>query len=117
MLLNPKVVKEFGNFSFTSLIPSIVFFPASKNSSSPVAKVNVSTSKINCSSFNPYFFPVSKRSCAVSTFSCGVFAMPFGPIHNAIAGNPYFDIIGASFSNLLPSPSRLMELIIGLPGI
>ena len=59
MLLNPSVVKEFGNLSFTSLIPFRVFFPASKNSSSPVAKVNVRTSKMNCSSFNPYFFPVS----------------------------------------------------------
>ena len=29
----------------------------------------------------------------------------------------YFAIIGANFSNLLPSPSRLIELIIGLPGI
>ena len=43
--------------------------------------------------------------------------MPSGPIHNAIAGNPYFAIRGASFLNLLPSPSRLIEFIIGLPGI
>ena len=59
MLLRPKVVNEFGNFSLTRRIPSRVFFPASRNSSSPVAKVNVRTSKINCSIFNPYFFPVS----------------------------------------------------------
>ena len=38
-------------------------------------------------------------------------------MHKAIAGNPYFAITGASFSNLLPSPSKLIELIIGLPGI
>ena len=43
--------------------------------------------------------------------------MPFGPMHNAIEGNPYFAINGANFSNLLPSPSRLIELIIGFPGI
>ena len=44
-----KVVKQSGNFSLTSLIPSKVFLPASRNSSSPVAKVKVRTSKINCS--------------------------------------------------------------------
>ena len=38
-------------------------------------------------------------------------------MHKAIAGKPYLAIIGASFSNLLPSPSRLIELIIGFPGI
>ena len=44
-------------------------------------------------------------------------AIPSGPIHKAIDGKPYFAIIGASFSNRLPSPSRFIELIIGLPGI
>ena len=58
MLLRPKTVKEFGNFSLTSFIPSSVFFPASTNSFSPVARVKVSTSKINCSGFIPYCFPV-----------------------------------------------------------
>ena len=37
-------MNEFGNRSLTSLIPSRVFFPASRNSSSPVASVNVKTS-------------------------------------------------------------------------
>ena len=31
--------------------------------------------------------------------------------------NHTLPLVGASFSNLLPSPSRLIELIIGLPGI
>ncbi len=43
--------------------------------------------------------------------------MPLGPMHKAIAGKPYFAIIGASFSNLEPSPSRFIELMMGLPGI
>ena len=38
-------------------------------------------------------------------------------MHRAIAGIPYFAIMGASDLNLLPSPSRFIELIIGLPGI
>ena len=117
MLLNPSVVKDLGNLSFTSLIPSRVFFPASRNSSSPVASVNVKTSKMNCSMFRPYFFPVSYNSSAVSSFSWGVFAIPFGPMHSDIAGIPYCAMMGASFSNLLPSPSKFIELIIGLPGI
>ena len=57
MLLKPSVVNAFGKYSFTSLIPSNVFFPAFWNSSSPVASVNVKTSKMNCSIFYPYFFP------------------------------------------------------------
>ena len=117
MLLRPRVVNAFGNLSFTSLIPSSVFFPALRNSSSPVARVNVRTSKMNCSNRRPYFFPDSYYSSALSTFCCGVFAMPAGPIHNAIAGIPYFAINGASDLNRLPSPSRFMELIIGFPGI
>ena len=57
------------------------------------------------------------NSSAVSTFCVGVFAIPSGPIHNAIAGIPYFAINGANALNRLPSPSKLIELIIGLPGI
>ena len=116
-LLSPSTVNEFGNLSLTSLIPSSVFFPASENSASPVAKVNVKTSKMNCPGFNPYCFPVSYSNSAVCTFSCGVFAIPFGPMHSAIAGTPYFDISGANFLKREPSPSRLIELIIGRPGI
>ena len=59
MLLRPKVVNDSGNLSLTSFIPSSVFLPALRNSSSPVANVKVNTSKINCSFFKPYFFPVS----------------------------------------------------------
>ena len=117
MLLKPRVVNDVGNLSLTSLIPSKVCFPASRNSSSPVARVNVRTSKMNCSGRKPYFFPDLYNSSAVATFCSGVFAIPSGPIHNAIAGIPYFAINGANALYLLPSPSRLIEFMIGLPGI
>ena len=117
MLLRPRVVKDVGNLSFTSFIPSRVCFPALRNSSSPVASVNVKTSKMNCSGRKPYFFPDLYNSSAVATFCSGVFAIPSGPIHNAIAGIPYLAINGANALYLLPSPSRFIELMIGLPGI
>ena len=58
-LLSPSVVKEFGNLCLTSFITYSVFFHASANSFSPVAKVKVRTSNMNWSSRRPYFFPVS----------------------------------------------------------
>ncbi len=86
-------------------------------SCSPVASVNVSTSKIYCHGFNPYFIPVSYSNFATDFLSSDVFAIPFGPIHMEIAGIPNFAIIGAREWKREPSPSRFIEFIIGLPGI
>ena len=47
----------------------------------------------------------------------GVFAMPLGPIHIAMAGAPYFAMSGAISLKREPSPSRFIEFIMGSAGI
>ena len=116
MLLSPSAVNESGNSFLTSLMPSSVSTPALRNSSWPVASVNVRTSNMYWSGASPYFCPSSNRSLAVSSFSLAVFAMPPGPMHSAIAGVPYSAITGARLAKREPSPSRFIELIMGLPG-
>ena len=54
---------------------------------------------------------------AILILSSDVLAIPFGPIHMEIEGIPNFAIIGAREWKREPSPSRLIELMIGLPGI
>ena len=116
MLLRPRVVKADGNRLLTSSIPSSVFGPEPAYSSSPVPSVNVMTSKTNWSSRRPYLAPLSTIISATRTFCSGVFAMPSGPMHMATAGTPYLAIMGAMRSNLVPSPSRFIEFIMGRPG-
>jgi hypothetical protein len=117
MLLNPRVVRQPGISFFTKEMPFKVSTAELAYSCSPVASVKVSTSKINCHGFKPYFLPVSNSNFATVILSSDVLAIPFGPIHMEMAGMPNFAMIGASAWNREPSPSRLIELMIGLPGI
>ena len=117
ILLNPKTVYDSGMLSCTMRIPSRVFFPASRNSFSPVANVNVKTSKMNWCFSSLYFLPSCIIMRATCSFSSGVFAMPSGPIHIAMAGAPYFAMSGAICLKRKPSPSRFIEFIMGSPGI
>ena len=116
-LLRPSVVKESGNSPFTARRPSRVLLPASANSASPVPSVKVSTSNTYCPPRSPSSSPAPRSSRAVASFCAGVFAMPSGPMHSATAGTPYFFMTGASLENLLPSPSKFIEFIMGRPGV
>ena len=100
-----------------SSMPRMVCTAESANSSWPVASVNVSGSNTYCHSCMPCSRPRSTMSLAVSNFSAAVLAMPPGPMHMATAGTPYLAITGARPEKRLPSPSRFIEFMTGLPGI
>ena len=100
-----------------SLMPSMVAAPESRYSSSPVASVNVSASKMRLSGGSPYSSTtMSWIFRATASLASGVLAMPSSSIVNATTAAPCFFTMGTTRSMRSRPFSMLMEFTIARPG-
>jgi len=115
---SPNVAETSGCLVRSARIASIVFIPASRYSSSPEPKVNVSTSKTKSSFLRPWRLVArSIILSATSSLFSTVFAIPTSSIVRHTREAPYFLASLHTSSNFSSPSSRFTELRIGFPPI
>ncbi len=113
----PRLAKTPGSASLMARIPSIVSTAEARNSSSPVASVKVSASKISAPGSSPYASTqISWMRRATSSFRSAVFAIPDSSMVSATSAAPCSSASGSTASIRSRPASRLIELITARPG-
>ena len=112
----PSDVRTPGSSRLIRRMPSIVSTAESMYSASPVASVNVRSSKISAPSWMPYSpTTMSRMRFAISSLRCAVFAIPVSSMVSATTAAPASFTSGITESIFTRPFSRLTELTTGRP--